>query len=465
MSAAFDLRVAKALADPGLKIAIERTTGNARRKRAAAVAAWPEFTEARTAAAAIKDHAIDHMAYYLEQFERNALASGAQVHWARDAEEASAIVVALCKAAGAGVVTRSKSMLGEEIGLPHALEDAGIRRVETDLAEHIIQLAGEKPSHIIWPAAHRTREDVAVLFDKYHHEKPAAHDVETMVASARKELRDDYFAAQVGISGANFLVAETGAICTITNEGNAELTTTPPRVHIVTAGIEKIVATTEHALQLTRLLVRAATGADLTQYTTFHCGPKRAGDRDGPDQFHIVLVDHGRTRMLAEMPEMLRCVRCGACLNHCVVYRAIGGHAYGGAYPGPMGSVLTPVFDGLAETRDLPNACTLNGQCREVCPVDIPLPTLLRGWRKKSWRGEMEPVATQRAIGIWAFAASRPKLYRAALAVALPLMRRFAKGGWISNLPLASGWTAARDLPKPPAASFMAQYARRKGGQ
>jgi L-lactate dehydrogenase complex protein LldF len=166
--------------------------------------------------------------------------------------------------------------------------------------------------------------------------------------------------------------------------------------------------------------------------------------------------------MLAEMPDMLRCLRCGACLNHCVVYRAIGGHAYGGAYPGPMGSVLTPVFDGLAESRDLPNACTLNGQCREVCPVDIPLPTLLRGWRAKSWRGEMEPVATQRAIRIWAFAAARPRLYRAALAVALPLMRRFARGGWISSLPLASGWTAARDLPKPPAASFMAQYARRK---
>jgi L-lactate dehydrogenase complex protein LldF len=465
MSAAFDLRVAKALADPGLKIAIERTTGNARRKRAAAVAAWPEFAAARAAAAAIKDHANDHMAYYLEQFERNAIASGAQVHWARDAEEASEIVVALCKAAGAGVVTRSKSMLGEEIGLPHALEAAGIRRVETDLAEHIIQLAGEKPSHIIWPAAHRTREDVAVLFDKYHHEKPPSHDVETMVASARKELRDDYFAAQVGISGANYLVAETGAICTITNEGNAELTTTPPRVHIVTAGIEKIVATTEHALQLTRLLVRAATGADLTQYTTFHCGPKRAGDLDGPDQFHIVLVDHGRTRMLSDMPEMLRCLRCGACLNHCVVYRAIGGHAYGGAYPGPMGSVLTPVFDGLAESRDLPNACTLNGQCREVCPVDIPLPTLLRGWRAKSWRGEMEPATTQRAIKLWAFAAARPKLYRLGQTFALPLIRLFAKGGWISSMPLASGWTSARDLPKPPTSSFMAQYARRKDGK
>jgi len=461
----FDLRVKKALADPQLKIALERTTGNARRKRAGAVAAWPEFVAARAAAAAIKDHAIDHMAYYLEVFERNAIASGAQVHWARDSEEACKIVVDICKAAGAKTVTRSKSMLGEEIGLPHALEAAGIRRVETDLAEHIIQLANERPSHIIWPAAHHTKENVAELFHEHHRDKSPTPDIESMVASARKELRDDYFAAEVGISGANFLVAETGAICTITNEGNAELTTTPPRVHIVTAGIEKIVATTEQALQLTRLLVRAATGADFTQYTTFHCGPKRPGDLDGPESFHIVLVDHGRTRMLADMPEMLRCLRCGACLNHCVVYRAIGGHAYGGAYPGPMGSVLTPVFDGLAESRDLPQACTLNGQCREVCPVDIPLPTLLRGWREKSWRGEIEPTATRASVTFWAFIAARPKLYHLGLAFALPLMRLFARGGWISKMPLASGWTAGRDLPKPPSSSFMAQYARRRNGK
>jgi L-lactate dehydrogenase complex protein LldF len=454
----FQTRVDKALADGQLKVAIERTTGNARRKRAAAVSAWPEFDAARKAAAAIKDHAITHMAYYLEMFERNAIASGTQVHWARNSDEACAIVVGICKAAGAKTVTRSKSMLGEEIGLPHALAAAGLRRVETDLAEHIIQLADETPSHIIWPAAHHTKEDVALLFAEHHRDKTPTTDIESMVESARRELRDDFFAAEVGISGANYLVAETGAICTITNEGNAELTTTPPRVHIVTAGIEKIVATTEHALQLTRVLVRSATGADLTQYTTFHSGPKRAGDRDGPEQFHIVLVDHGRTKMLVDMPEMLRCLRCGACLNHCVVYRAIGGHAYGAAYPGPMGSVLTPVFDGLKESRDLPHACTLNGQCRQVCPVDIPLPTLLRSWREKSWRKGLEPATTRFALGLWAFAAAHPVLYRLGVAFALPVIRLFARGGWISKMPLAGGWTDARDLPKPPTKSFMAQY-------
>jgi len=463
--ASFHDRVEKALHDPHLKMALERTTGNARRKRAAAVAEWPHFEEARQAAAAIKDHVIDHMAYYLETFEKNAIASGAQVHWARDAQEACDIVVAICKEAGAKTVTRAKSMLGEEIGLPHALAAAGLRRVETDLAEHIIQLANETPSHIIWPAAHRTREDVAELFAAHHHDKTPTTDVASMVASARRELRDDFMTAEVGISGANYLVAETGSICTITNEGNAELTTTPPRIHIVTAGIEKLVPTTEQALQLTRLLVRSATGADFTQYTTFHCGPKRPGDKDGPEVFHIVLVDNGRTKMLADMPEMLRCLRCGACLNHCVVYRNIGGHAYGAAYPGPMGAVLTPIFDGLPASKDLPQACTLNGQCKQVCPVDIPLPTLLRGWRDKSWRDGLTPPKARAALSLWAFVAARPQLYRLGLTLALPVMRLFAKKGWISSMPLAGGWTAGRDLPKPNARSFMAQYQARQQGK
>lgn len=456
----FAERVKAALVDDQLKIAIERTTGNARRKRAAAVEAWPQFAQARQQAAAIKTHAIDHMAYYLEMFERNALAQGTKIHWASDAEDACAIVIDICKKADAKIVTRAKSMLGEEIGLPHALAEAGLRRVETDLAEHIIQLAGETPSHIIWPAAHRTREDVAKLFDQHHKQKPADHDVVTMVGSARKELRDDFFSAQVGISGANFLVAETGAICTITNEGNAELTTTPPRVHIVTAGIEKIVASTEHALQLTRLLVRSATGADLTQYTTFHSGPKRPDDLDGPEEFHIVLVDHGRTEMLETMPEMLRCLRCGACLNHCVVYRAIGGHAYGGAYPGPMGSALTPVFDGLEASHDLPNACTLNGQCKQVCPVDIPLPDILRSFRAESFEKGFEPRAVTQAIKIWAFFAARPKLYKFAQGLALPALRLLADKGWIRKLPLGGGWTASRDFPAPQRQTFLTQIAK-----
>jgi len=462
MSAAFDARVRAALGNPLLKIAIDRTTGTARTKRAAAMAAWPEFAEARVLGRDIKDHVTAHLDHYLIEFERNALASGARVHWARTGQEACDIVVKICQDAGARSVTRAKSMLGEEIGLPHALADAGIERVETDLAEHIIQLAGDPPSHIVWPALHKTREQVAELFRAHHTDPGAMETVEQMVASARRVLREKFMAADVGISGANFLVADTGAICTVTNEGNAELTTTPPRVHIVTAGIEKLVPTTSHAMALLRLLVRSATGAELTQYTTFHCGPKQSGDRDGPAEFHIVLVDAGRTKMLDDgLAEMLRCLRCGACLNHCVVYRQIGGHAYGATYPGPMGSVLTPALTSLADSVDLPRACTLNGQCEEVCPVAIPLPTLLRGWRDRSWREGLEPVPLRAGMRLWRFMVQRPALNRIGTDMALLAMRLFAKSGWIRNMPLAGGWTAHRDFPAPQGPSFLTQIRSR----
>jgi L-lactate dehydrogenase complex protein LldF len=272
-------------------------------------------------------------------------------------------------------------------------------------------------------------------------------------------LRDKFLSADVGISGANFLIADSGAICTVTNEGNAELTTTPPQVHVVTAGIEKLVPSMAHAFVLLRLLVRSATGGDITQYTTFHCGPKRPGDADGPKEFHIVLVDNGRTRMLANgLKEMLRCIRCGACMNHCVVYRHIGGHAYGSVYPGPMGSVITPALVGVDRARHLPHACTLNGHCQEVCPVAIPLPTLLRGWRERSWREGLEPFSTRTGLKLWAFLALRPRLYRLASRFGVRSMRLFRRRGWIRWMPLAGGWTRHRDLPAPPGQTFMEQY-------
>jgi L-lactate dehydrogenase complex protein LldF len=451
----------EALADRTLKLAIDRTTGTAERKRADAVASFPEFDAARERGRRIKEHVVANLDHYLVAFEHNAVAAGSRVHWAATAEEACRIVLDICKVGGAKRVTRVKSMLGEEIGLPHALAAAGIERVETDLAEHIIQLAGDPPSHIVWPAMHRTREQVAELFKARHHEpQGGADDVPGMVESARRELRQKFLTAEVGISGANFLVADTGAICTVTNEGNAELTTTPPRVHIVTAGIEKLVPSTAHAMVMLRLLVRSATGADITQYTTFHCGPKRAQDADGPEEMHIVLVDNGRSRMLADhaLREMLRCIRCGACMNHCVVYRQIGGHAYGSVYPGPMGAVLTPVLVSLAKARDLAHACTLNGRCQEVCPVAIPLPTLLRGWRDRSWREGLEPTTTRAGLDLWAFVAQRPRLYRLASAWAVRAMRLFRRGGWIRSLPLAGSWTAHRDLPAPAGRTFMELY-------
>jgi len=463
----FKSRAKAALGDAVLKTAIDRTAGNAEKKRAIAVGDFPQFAAARVRGRQIKDHVVANLGHYLVEFEQNAIRSGAKVHWARTSEEASRIVVDICRAAGAKRVTRSKSMLGEEIGLPHALEAAGIERVETDLAEHIVQLAGETPSHIVWPAMHKTREQVATLFNAKHAVRPDSDAIPDLVASARRDLRKKFLTADVGISGANFLIADTGAVCTVTNEGNAELTTTPPRVHIVTAGIEKLVPSIDHAFALLRLLVRSATGGDFTQYTTFHCGPKRSDDADGPEEFHIVLVDNGRTRMLGEgLAEMLRCIRCGACMNHCVVYRQIGGHAYGATYPGPMGSVLTPVIDGLAKSHDLPNACTLNGRCAEVCPVEIPLPTLLRGWRDKSWKEGLEPLTVRAGIGIWAYFARHPRLYRLATAISVRWMRLFSKGGRIKWMPLADGWTAYRDFPAPQRSTFISSYkAMRKGSQ
>jgi L-lactate dehydrogenase complex protein LldF len=459
----FGQRVDLALADPVLKLAVERTAGTAEAKRAVAIDAFPAFEDARTRGAAIKDHVIANLGHYLETFEANAIAAGAQVHWARTADEAATIVVDLCRKAGATSVARSKSMLGEEIGLPHALAAAGIERIETDLAEHIIQLADERPSHIVWPAMHKTREQVSALFRAKHRDPHVEETIAAMAESARRHLRARMLAADVGISGANFLIADTGSICTVTNEGNAELSVVPPRVHIVTAGIEKLVPSLPHAVHLLRLLARSATGAALTQYTTFYTGPKRSGDRDGPEEMHIVLVDNGRSAMRDELglAEMLRCIRCGACMNHCVVFRQVGGHAYGGTYPGPMGAVLTPALDGLSANRDLAHACTMNGRCQEVCPVNIPLPTLLRGWREKSWREGLEPQAMRQGLGLWRQAVLRPKLYRMMSGAAVRAMRLLVRKGWIAKLPLAGAWTEYRDMPAPEGGTFMAQY--RKG--
>ncbi len=455
----FTDRTDAALADPLLKVAVERTAGTAEAKRSVAVDAFPDFDAARTRAAAIKDHVIAHLGGYLELFEANAVAAGAHVHWASTADEACRIVITLCKAAGAKSVARSKSMLGEEIGLPHALAQAGIERVETDLAEHIIQLADERPSHIIWPAMHKTREQVSALFKAKHRTPHEEETIAAMAESARRELRARMLGADVGISGANFLIADSGAVCTVTNEGNAELSLVPPRVHIVTAGIEKIVPSMPHAIHMLRLLARSATGAALTQYTTFYTGPKRPGDRDGPEEMHIVLVDNGRTKMREEgLAEMLRCIRCGACMNHCVVFRQIGGHAYGGTYPGPMGSVLTPALDGLPDNRDLVHACTLNGKCQEVCPVRIPLPTLLKGWREKSWREGLEPTSMRFGLALWTWVARRPALYRLGTGIAVRAMRLLGRRGWIDRLPLAGGWTRHRAMPRPAARTFMDQY-------
>jgi L-lactate dehydrogenase complex protein LldF len=460
----FKSNVKRALADPTLKIALNRTTSLLQSRRAQVIADYPEYAAARAAAEKIKDHTLENLDHYLALFERNAIASGATVHWAAAPKEATDIVVDICKREGAKTATRVKSMLGEEIGIGEALAEAGVERIETDLAEHIIQLAGDPPSHIVMPAMHKTHEQVAELFRQKHKAPANSDDVAALVESARRELRPRFLNADIGISGANFLIADTGSIITVTNEGNAELTTTPPKTHIVTVGIEKIVPSMAHAIVFLRLLSRAAIGAEITQYTTFFNGPKRTGDADGPEKLHIVLVDNHRTEMLgSELQPMLRCIRCGACMNHCPVYAAVGGHAYGAVYPGPMGSVLTPAMTSLYATTDLPNACTLNGRCREVCPVNIPLPDMLRSLRVRQFEANLVTGVPRLALAGWAFMAKRPALYRLFTRAATFGLNLWARGGGpIRSVPLAGGWTENRDLPRPEKTTFMRQYATRR---
>lgn len=457
----FYANVSEALAKTDLKATIRRTTDKAEDMRAQAIARFPSFDRARLQGQQIKDHVIQHMDYYLAEFAKNATAQGTVVHWASTGEQAAQIVVDICKQHKGKRITRSKSMLGEEIGLSHALDDAGFDRIETDLAEHIIQLAGDPPSHIVWPAMHRSREDVIRLFRENHQDPTYSEEITDLVRSARKELRTKFLTADIGISGANFLLADSGSSCTVTNEGNAEMTTTPPKLHIVTAGIEKLVPSMAHAMPLLRILARSATGGEITQYTTFHNGSKREHDADGPEESHIVLVDNGRTKMLAEgMEEMLRCIRCGACMNHCVVYKNIGGHAYGSVYPGPMGSVLTPHLNGLDKAQKLTHACTLNGRCEEVCPVNIPLPKLLRALRAKSWQKKYDTIVNRTSINAFTFMASRPRLFQFLLSISVLGMQLFSRKGWIKTMPLASGWTKNRDLPAPQTRTFLQQYKR-----
>ena len=454
----FARNVEHALSLSDLKSTIRRTTDKAEQQRAIAVERFPNFDKARMQGQKIKDHVIQHIGHYLETFERNAVANGAIVHWAETGEEASKIVVNICREHNAQSITRSKSMLGEEIGLSEALDEHGFDRIETDLAEHIIQLAGDPPSHIVWPAMHRSREDVVRLFRENHAQPTKSKEIEDLVKSSRRELRQKFLGADIGISGANFLLADSGSSCTVTNEGNAELTTTPPKVHIVTAGIEKLVPSMAHAMPLVRLLTRSATGGEITQYITFHNGAKRQNDADGPEQTHIVLVDNGRTKMLNNgMQEMLRCIRCGACMNHCVVYKHIGGHAYGGVYPGPMGSVLSPHMIGLDKAHKQTHACTLNGRCEEVCPVNIPLPKLLRSLRARAWEKNYDPMVNRFVIRVFTQLALRPKLFQLLSSFGVIAMRLFKRGSWISWLPMASGWTRNRDLPAPPSTTFMQQ--------
>ncbi|MBC6441168.1 MAG: iron-sulfur cluster-binding protein [Rhodospirillales bacterium] len=461
-SSRFKQQAAKALEDEVLQDNLVKLKGNFLQRRANARESLPEFDDLRDIAVGIKTHTLEHLDLYLEAFENAVEASGGHVHWARDDAEARNLVLAICRAENAKTVTKGKTMVGEEIGLNAYLEANGITPVETDLGEYIIQLAGEPPSHIIAPAIHKNRQQVAELFNDHHPDLAdrGPDDVDGLLADARAVLRQRFLKADVGITGANFLIAETGQTVIVTNEGNGDLTQLLPRVHLVVAGIEKVVPSLEDATSIMRILARSGTGQEMSSYTSFSAGTRRPGDIDGPEAFHVVLVDNGRSALLGSpTEEILRCIRCGCCLNACPVYGKVGGHAYGSTYSGPVGAVLTPALAGLAETNHLPNASSLCGRCEAVCPMRIPIPKMLRHLREEEARSGRAPAAARNGLSLWAAFAKRPGLYRWATNLAMCVLAgRAGKRGRFASLPGAGAWTRDRDLAAPQGTSFQTRW-------
>jgi L-lactate dehydrogenase complex protein LldF len=459
----FVLDTHPALHDSQLQQALYSSRSGFIDKRAAAAARLPEFEALRDSARDIKAHTLAHIDLYLESYEKKVAASGGIVHYARTAEEANDVIVSICRRHGAKLVVKGKTMIGEEIGINTALESNGVVPVETDLGEYCIQLRGETPSHIIAPAVHLTQKQIAADFRHAHRDLPAARDLteaSALLAEARTVLRKKFLSAEIGITGANFLVAETGSSIIVTNEGNGDLAATLPKVHIVLASIEKLVPTLEDVGTLLRVLSRSATGQDMTVYTTFATGPRRPGDPDGPEEYHVVLLDNGRSALLGgDFAEVLRCIRCGACMNHCPVYQSIGGHAYGSVYSGPIGAVLTPALVGIENAVDLPNASSLCGACENVCPVRIPLPKLLRQWRGRAWR--IAPARQRFVLAVWGFFAKRPALYRLGSRAAVLALAHIGRAGRLRKLPFATNWTASRDFPAPQGETFQRQFRQR----
>jgi L-lactate dehydrogenase complex protein LldF len=462
----FSANAHRALNDATLQRAMDKAKGGFIDKRLKAIGDLPEFETLRQRAREIKDHTLDHLADYLELYEQKVIESGGQVHWARTLDEARSIVIELCRQGGAGSVAKGKSMIGEEMDLNTALQAAGMEPIETDLGEYIIQLAEEPPSHIIAPALHKTRQQIIELFRRHHaplgYEQPL-ETVAEIVDEARAILRDRFLNADVGITGANFLIAESGSSVIVTNEGNGDLSALLPRTHIVLASLEKLVPTLEDASTLLRLLARSATGQETTAYTSFFTGPKPRGD-GSKSEYHVVLLDNGRSEMLqGRYRDMLRCIRCGACMNHCPVYSNIGGHAYGWVYPGPMGSVLTPLMTGLEQAGDLPNASTFCGRCAEVCPMSIPLPDLLRDLREDQFRQRLVPRRQRWVLRLWAWLALHPAFYRRLSDLGSRLLAWLGRGGVLPRLPLLGSWQRQREFPAPSGGSFIQQWKQRQG--
>lgn len=459
-------RVDKAINDPFLKNSLAQAQERLRNGKANASEALGNWEEWRKYAETIRSHTIAHLDYYLDQFSTNVEKNGGKVFFAENDEEAVRYILDLCQTKQAKTVIKSKSMVSEEMHLNAKLKEIGVEAIESDLGEYIIQLAKEMPSHIIVPAIHKNRKQVAELFSSIAGEK-LPDDTKALTAFARKVLREKFLQADIGLSGCNFAVAETGSIVLVSNEGNARLTTTVPKTHVVLMGMERIVPRFEDLDPVLSLLPRSATGQRITSYVTVLTGPRREEDQDGPEELHVIITDNGRSNALGTVyQQILNCIRCGACINVCPVYRHIGGHAYGSVYPGPIGAVLTPILEGFEQWEKMPYLSSLCGACTDACPVRIPLHEYLLELRKDEVEEKRTPAVERIIFKGFGAAMSKPGLYKTGLKLAKFALKPFrGKDGYIRKGPsLLGNWTKARDLPSPAPESFR-EWWKREGQQ
>ena len=459
----FSENTRRALADQKLQDALTKATVRFMGVRTNAFAIYPDGDAFRDQARDIKQRTLADLEQYLGQLADSVRRMGGTVHWAADAAEAREIIVGLAGQYGARLVVKSKSMTTEEIGLNEALEEVGVEPVETDLGEYIIQLAGESPSHLIAPAIHKSKDDVTDLFvEKLGSPRLSRH--EELAQEARRHLREKFRQADMGISGVNFAIAETGSVVIVENEGNARLSTSLPRVHIAVMGMEKVISDLASLAVFLKILARSATGQKMSSYVSVITGPRREGEEDGPEAFHFIVLDNGRSRLLADphLRESLYCIRCGACLNACPVYRHAGGHAYGSVYSGPIGSVITPSLVGHDRAAELPFASSLCGACRDVCPVRINIPHLLLEQREKVVSGDGASRLGERImVRLFAFVMSSPIRYRFASRLSYWLSHPFVINGVMSHPPGLSAWSRFRDFPATAKETFRERWKRK----
>ncbi len=458
-------KAAETMADSQVQGALENVYNGFFKARISAAEATDHWEELRTRGKAIKDHTIANLDHYLDMLATNVERNGGNVFFAANADEANRYVLDLARETDTKTVIKSKSMVSEEMGLNHYLTDAGIETVETDLGEYIIQLAGETPYHLIAPAIHKSMSQVSDLLAE-HGDGTRETDAEALTMQARAQLREVFQRADMSITGVNFGVAESGGITLVTNEGNGRMATSVPRVHVAVMGMEKVVPSIRDLSTMLRILIRSATGQRISSYVTMVNGPRREGEEDGPEQFHLVIMDNGRSKLLGDvhLRESLNCIRCGACLNACPVYRKVGGHSYGWVYPGPIGAVVSPVLTGLKDGKNLPHASSLCGACHDACPVKINIPRMLLELRHKtaesdepdeSARGRWEPIIWKG----WKWGMMSRSRFERGARLGRAFASPFSSDGWMSRAPgLIGGWTTSRDFPLPEGESFVKRF-------